>query len=91
MSNQSAVKWWPPAATGSSSPDAKASRPPAAQPPQTLLAGKLTTPLLQPGIVTRDRLLEMLDEDRHTAVVPRHRSGRVGQDHLADRVGAPSR
>jgi LuxR family maltose regulon positive regulatory protein len=36
----------------------------AAQPPQTLLAGKLTAPLLQPGIVTRDRLLEMLDENR---------------------------
>ena len=37
-------------------------RAPAAQPPQTLLAGKLTAPLLQPGIVTRDRLLGMLDE-----------------------------
>jgi ATP/maltotriose-dependent transcriptional regulator MalT len=41
-----------------------ASRPPAEQPPHTLLAGKLTAPLLQPGIVTRDRLLEMLDENR---------------------------
>jgi LuxR family maltose regulon positive regulatory protein len=40
-----------------------ASRPPAEQPPHTLLAGKLTAPLLQPGIVTRDRLLEMLDEN----------------------------
>ena len=40
------------------------SRPPAEQPPQTLLAGKLTVPLLQPGIVTRDRLFEMLDENR---------------------------
>jgi LuxR family maltose regulon positive regulatory protein len=39
------------------------SRPPAEQPPHTLLAGKLTAPLLQPGIVTRDRLLEMLDEN----------------------------
>ena len=37
-------------------------RAPATQPPQTLLAGKLTAPLLQPGIVTRDRLLGMLDE-----------------------------
>ncbi|HEY5846696.1 MAG TPA: LuxR C-terminal-related transcriptional regulator [Microlunatus sp.] len=35
-----------------------------APPPQTLLAGKITTPLLQPGIVARDRLLEMLDESR---------------------------
>ena len=42
----------------------KASRPPADRPPQTLLAGKLTAPLLQPGIVTRDRLFEMLDENR---------------------------
>jgi LuxR family transcriptional regulator, maltose regulon positive regulatory protein len=41
-----------------------ASRPPAEHPPRTLLAGKLTAPLLQPGIVTRDRLLEMLDENR---------------------------
>jgi LuxR family transcriptional regulator, maltose regulon positive regulatory protein len=41
-----------------------ASRPPAEQPPQTLLAGKLTAPRLQPGIVTRERLLEMLDENR---------------------------
>src|SRR3712207_1079455 len=40
----------------------EASKPAAAHPPQTLLAGKLTAPLLQPGIVTRDRLLEMLDE-----------------------------
>jgi LuxR family maltose regulon positive regulatory protein len=40
------------------------SRPPAEQPPHTLLAGKLSAPLLQPGIVTRDRLLEMLDENR---------------------------
>ncbi len=39
------------------------SRPPAEHPPQTLLAGKLSAPLLQPGIVTRDRLLEMLDEN----------------------------
>ena len=31
--------------------------------PQTLLAGKLTAPLLQPGIVTRDRLLDRLDEN----------------------------
>ena len=40
-----------------------APRPPAARPPSALLAGKLTTPLLQPGVVRRDRLLEMLDED----------------------------
>jgi len=40
-----------------------ASRPPADRPPQTLLAGKLTAPLLQPGIVTRDRLFEVLDEN----------------------------
>ena len=39
-----------------------ASASPAAQPPQALLAGKLTAPLLLPGIVTRDRLYEMLDE-----------------------------
>ena len=33
-------------------------------PPQALLAGKLTAPPVQPGIVTRDRLLEILDETR---------------------------
>jgi LuxR family maltose regulon positive regulatory protein len=38
-----------------------ASRPPAEQPPRALLAGKLTAPFLQPGIVTRDRLLAMLE------------------------------
>ena len=41
-----------------------APRPPAADRPSALLAGKLTAPLLQPGIVTRDRLLDMLDENR---------------------------
>ena len=40
-----------------------ASGPHTAEPPPPLLAGKLTTPLLQPGLVRRDRLLEMLDEN----------------------------
>jgi LuxR family transcriptional regulator, maltose regulon positive regulatory protein len=47
----------------------KVSRPLAEQPPQTLLAGKLATPLLQPGIVTRSRLLEVLDESRRLCLV----------------------
>jgi LuxR family transcriptional regulator, maltose regulon positive regulatory protein len=42
---------------------AQSSRPPAERSPRPLLAGKLTVPLLQPGIVTRDRLLEVLDEN----------------------------
>jgi LuxR family transcriptional regulator, maltose regulon positive regulatory protein len=47
----------------------KASRSPAEQPPRTLLVGKLTAPLLQPGIVTRSRLLEVLDETRRLCLV----------------------
>jgi LuxR family transcriptional regulator, maltose regulon positive regulatory protein len=33
-------------------------------PPGPLLAAKFAVPLLQPGIVTRDRLLDLLDDDR---------------------------
>jgi LuxR family maltose regulon positive regulatory protein len=42
---------------------AQSSRPPAEQLSRPLLAGKLAVPLLQSGIVNRDRLLEMLDEN----------------------------
>jgi LuxR family transcriptional regulator, maltose regulon positive regulatory protein len=47
----------------------KVSRPPAERPPSTLLAGKLTAPLLQPGVVTRNRLLDVLDETRRLCLV----------------------
>ncbi|MDF2746009.1 MAG: ATP-dependent transcriptional regulator, MalT-like, LuxR family [Propionibacteriaceae bacterium] len=47
----------------------KLSRLGAEQPPQTLLAGKLTAPLLQPGVVTRNRLLDVLDETRRLCLV----------------------
>jgi LuxR family transcriptional regulator, maltose regulon positive regulatory protein len=43
---------------------ARSSRPPdEGERPRPLLAGKLAVPLLQPSIVTRDRLIEMLDEN----------------------------
>ena len=43
---------------------AQSSRPPdEGERPRPLLAGKLAVPLLQPGVVTRDRLLEVLDEN----------------------------
>ena len=47
----------------------KVSGPPAERPPSTLLAGKLTAPLLQPGVVTRNRLLDVLDETRRLCLV----------------------